>query len=118
MLFVTGIPLAAFATIAAVTSVATGCVVIGFAYGKESVPARHMGTATATTNIGNMLGNVLLQPGIGLLLDRSWSGAIVHGARIYSDAAYRIGFIPIIVWGVFSFVLIALTRETDCRQAA
>ncbi len=71
MIYATGLPLAVFTVVAAITSFATGCVIIAFAYGRESVPARHMGTVTATTNIGNMLGNVLLQPGIGMLLDRS-----------------------------------------------
>ena len=70
----TALPLPVFTAVAALTSFSTGCVVIAFAYGRESVPAQHMGSVTATTNIGNMLGNVLLQPGIGLLLDRNWTG--------------------------------------------
>ncbi len=118
MFYVPGISLTAFTVIAALTSFATGCGIIAFAYARESVPAQHMGTVTATTNIGNMMGNVLLQPGIGLLLDRNWSGATVHGARIYSVGAYQAGFIPIIAWALVSFLCIAVTRETRCRQTA
>jgi len=77
-----------------------------------------MGAVTATTNIGNMLGNVLLQPGIGMLLDRNWSGAMQHGARVYSGGAFQTGFLPIAAWAVLSVVLIALTRETRCKQSA
>lgn len=117
-MFYVALPLAAFTVIAAFTSLATGCVIIAFAYGRESVPEQHMGTVTATTNIGNMLGNVLLQPGIGLLLDWNWSGAMIHGSRTYSVAAYRAGFIPIVAWAVLSSVAIALTRETRSRQSA
>ncbi|HUA63929.1 MAG TPA: MFS transporter [Verrucomicrobiae bacterium] len=117
MIYLPNLPLPVFTIIASVTSFATGCVIIGFAFGRESVPTRHMGAVTATTNIGNMLGNVLLQPGIGLLLDRNWSGAVVHGARIYSVEAYRIGFLPIIAWVFLSGFLILFTRETSCRQA-
>ena len=112
MFYFKGLSLAAFTFIAALTSFATGCVIIAFAYGRESVPAQHMGTATATTNIGNMLGNVILQPGIGLLLDRNWSGAMVHGSRTYSVAAYEAGFIPIVAWALISSLAILLTRET------
>jgi MFS family permease len=83
MIYATQLPLPVFTAVAALTSFATGCVVVAFAYAKESVPAQHMGAATATTNIGNMLGNVFLQPGIGLLLDRNWTGQIAKGARIY-----------------------------------
>jgi sugar phosphate permease len=118
MIYAKGLPLSAFTAVAAVTSFATGCVIIGFAYGRESVPAQHMGTVTATTNIGNMLGNVLLQPGIGMLLDRNWSGAMFHGARVYSPAAYQAGFLPIAAWALLSCILISLTRETQCRQSA
>jgi sugar phosphate permease len=117
-LFYLNVPLVAFTIIAACTSFATGCVIIAFAYGRESVPAQHMGTATATANIGNMLGNVLLQPGIGLLLDWNWSGAMNHGSRVYDLAAFRAGFIPIVVWGLVSSAAIVLTKETHCRQNA
>lgn len=117
MFYVPGLSLAAFTVIAACTSFATGCVIIAFAYGRESVPAQHMGTATATANIGNMLGNVLLQPGIGLLLDWYWSGAMNRGSRVYDIAAFRAGFIPIVVWALISSAAIVLTRETHCRQS-
>lgn len=116
LIYASWLPLAAFTAIAAVTSFATGCVIIAFAYARESVPARDMGAVTATTNIGNMLGNVVLQPGIGMLLDRNWSGAVSHGARVYSASAFQIGFVPIAAWAVLSSVLIVLTRETRCRQ--
>lgn len=116
LIYAPGLSLALFTVIAALTSVATGCVIIAFAYARESVAARHMGSVTATTNIGNMLGPVFLQPGIGFLLDRNWTGATAHGARIYSAAAYQIGFLPIAVWALVSCLCIVLTRETACRQ--
>jgi len=117
MIYVRGLTLPEFTAVAALTSFATGCVIIAFAYGRESVPARDMGTSTAATNIGNMLGNVLLQPGIGLLLDRNWNGAMVNGSRIYTPTAYRAGFIPVIAWALVSCLAIVLTRETRCRQS-
>jgi sugar phosphate permease len=116
MIYAKALPLTAFIGVAAVTSVATGCVIIAFAYGRESVPARDMGTITATTNIGNMIGNVLLQPGIGMILDRNWTGLVVKGARLYSAEAYQAGFILIVGWALLSCIAIVLTRETACRQ--
>lgn len=116
LIYTPNLALTLFTILAALTSFATGCVIIAFAYARESVPARHMGAATATTNIGNMLGNVFLQPGIGMLLDLNWSGATVHGARAYSAAAYRVGFVPIALWALLSCAAILLTRETRCKQ--
>jgi len=80
------------------------------------VPAQYMGTVTATTNMGNMLGNVLLQPGIGMLLDRHWTGTLVKGAHVYGVEAYQAAFALIVAWSVFSCVTIVLTRETNCQQ--
>jgi sugar phosphate permease len=116
MIYATKLPLSVFTAVAALTSFATGCVVVAFGYAKESVPAQHMGTVTATTNIGNMLGNVLLQPGIGLLLDRNWTGAIARGARIYGVDAYQASFILIVGWSLLSCMVIAFTTETNCQQ--
>lgn len=116
MIYAKGLPLSVFTVVAALTSLATGCGVLGFAFGKESVPAQYMGTVTATTNMGNMLGNVLLQPGIGMLLDRHWTGTMVHGAHVYGVAAYQAAFVPIVAWSLFSCVMIMLTRETNCQQ--
>ena len=118
LFYIRTLPLAAFTAIAALTSFATGCVIVAFAYGRESVPGQHMGTVTATTNIGNMLGNVLLQPGIGLLLDRNWAGTMIHGVRVYDVAAFQAGFVPIVAWALVSSLAIVLTRETHCRQSA
>lgn len=111
MLYLPGLGLSAFTVLAAITSFATGCVVIAFAYGRESVPPGDMGTSTATTNIGNMLGNVLLQPGIGLLLDRAWDGTLLKGAHVYNVQAFGFGFVPIVAWAGLSCISILLTSE-------
>ena len=118
MFYIEGLSLTAFTIIAAITSLATGCVIIAFAYGRESVPLLHMGTVTASTNIGNMLGNVLLQPGIGFVLDRHWTGETVKGAHVYGVPAYQAGFGLIVAWSVLSVVMILLTSETNCQQSA
>jgi sugar phosphate permease len=118
LFYIDGLSLTVFTVIAAITSFATGCVIIGFAYGRESVPVQHMGTVTASTNIGNMLGNVLLQPGIGFMLDRHWTGEMSKGAHVYNGAAYQAGFALIVGWALLSIVMISLTTETNCKQTA
>ena len=77
-----------------------------------------MGTMTGTVNMGNMLGVVLLQPGIGWVLDRYWDGQLVNGAHVYSVAAYHVGFMLLSGWAVLSVLLIAMTRETYCKPVA
>lgn len=118
MFFLPGLSLAGFVAIAAVTCVASGAVVIGFAFGKESVPMQFLGTISGTINIGNMIGPTLLQPGVGWVLDRSGAGQVRGGVHLYSVAAYQKGFLLMIAWLALSAILLSLTDETSCRQAA
>src|SRR5262249_40378652 len=115
-LFYAPLPLAAFTMLAALTSFACGAVVVAFAFAKESVPVRFLGTISGAVNVGNMLGPTLLQPAIGWALDRRWTGALANGVRVYSVDAFRTAFTTIVVWSVLSMALIALTKETRCRQ--
>jgi hypothetical protein len=82
------------------------------------VPARLGGTASGIANMGVMLGGLVMQPLVGYMLDRQWSGAMSNGVRAYDFAAYRDGFALFLAWGALSLVLLAFTRETRCRQAA
>jgi MFS family permease len=118
LFYAPGLSLAVFICVAAITSAASGAVVVGFAYGKESVPIRYMGTISAIVNIGNMIGPMILQPGIGAVLDRKWTGTMIHGARTYSMGAFQTGFLLVIAWLVMACVLLSFTRETHCKSAA
>ncbi|MBU2648399.1 MFS transporter [bacterium] len=96
---------------------ASGCMIIGFAFGKESVPARLAGTVSGVVNMGVMTGPMLQQPFIGLLLDWNWDGRVAEGIKIFGINAYRAGFSLMAGWAVMSFILIFFTRETNCAQA-
>ena len=97
--------------------IAAGAFVLTFAFAKESVPARLGGTVSGIANMGVMLGGMLMQPLIGLVLDLNWNGIMADGARCYDLEAFQRGFSLILVWGAISLVLLALTRETHCRQS-
>jgi nitrate/nitrite transporter NarK len=118
MFYAKGLPVPAFVGIAALTSLASGAVVLGFAYGKESVPLQFLGTISGTINIGNMIGPTLLQPGIGRILDRQWAGQMANGVRIYDAHAFQVAFLLIVVWSIASTILISLTRDTYCKHSA
>jgi sugar phosphate permease len=117
-LFYVPLALTAFVVVAALTSIACGAVILGFAFAKESVPVRFLGTISGAINVGNMIGPTLLQPAIGWALDRQWSGAMAGGVRTYSSAAFQTAFGMIVAWAVLSCLLIAFTKETGCRQTA
>ncbi len=116
IVFVPGWSRAAITALIAGVGVSAGVLVLNFALAKESVPARLGGTASGIANMGVMLGGLAMQPLVGIMLDRGWTGAIVDGVRRYDFAAWRDSFALILAWGALSLVLLALTRETRCRQ--
>ena len=118
MFYISDLALPVFIAVAAVTSFASGAVVLGFAYSKESVPAQFLGTISGTTNIGNMIGPALLQPAIGWVLDKHWTGTIMNGVHVYDLHAFRLGFLLMIGWLLMSSLLLSFTKETYCRQSA
>jgi MFS family permease len=100
-----------------VTGFFSGMMIIGFAFAKESVPAQLGGTVSGVTNMGVMMGPMLLQPLVGWMLEKNWHGALKDGARIYDMAAYQSGFKLMLAWTIVSMLLIFLTKETYCKQA-
>lgn len=110
------LPLWLLLTVLIGTGLVSGNLIIGFAFAKESVPARFMGTASGICNMGPLLGGMLLQPGVGWILDRYWSGATNGGARIYDAAAYQTGFSLMFACIALSLCLILFAKETYCQQ--
>ncbi|MFH1153188.1 MAG: MFS transporter [Pseudomonadota bacterium] len=99
-----------------VTGFASGCMIVSFAFAKESVPLSLSGTVSGLTNMGVMMGPMLLQPIVGRILDHYWTGQMVDGVRFYSLDAYEHGFVPMLGWVFLSVLLLVFTRETYCRQ--
>jgi len=116
ILFVQGLPVWLLTMLITIVGFASGAMIIGFVFAKESVPSSLAGTVSGVCNMGVMMGPMLLQPAIGLVLDRNWKGVLENGIRIYGLGAYRSAFTLMIGWSILSIVLISLTTETKCRQ--
>ena len=118
ILLATDISLTILIPVLLVTGFSSGCMIISFAFAKESMPSHLSGTVSGVVNMGVMSGPMLLQPAVGLVLDRMWTGNMEAGVRLYSVGAYHSGFSLMIGWITVSFVLLLFTRETGCRQVA
>jgi len=110
------LPLWLLVPLLVVIGFASGNIIIGFAWARESLPLKLMGTASGVVNMGPLLGGMLLQPGVGWLLDRGWGGEMAGGARIYDAAAWQTGFSLMFATVLFALLLVPLIRETNCRQ--
>jgi MFS family permease len=115
LVFLPPLPLTLLVALLLVVGFVSGCMIIGFAFAKESVPARLTGTASGVVNTGTMLGAMILQPAVGWMLDRQWLGATANGVRVYDLAAYQSGFALMVGWVALSLLLVSLTRETACK---
>jgi MFS family permease len=116
ILFIPNLPIFLLVIMLVITGFASGCIIISFAFAKESVPAHLAGTVNGVINMGVISGPTLLQPAVGWMLDRNWSGELLQGIRIYDLTAYRAGFLLMLVWALLSLALLFFTRETRCRQ--
>jgi len=110
------LPLPLLVVLLACTGLASASAMVGFAIAKESAPAALAGTAGGITNMGNMLGGMIMQPAVGWVLDQRWSGTLANGVRIYAFDAYRAGFALMLVWLGVALILLLFVRETHCRQ--
>ena len=94
----------------------SGCFIISFAFAKESGPARLAGTVSGISNMGVIQGPMIMQPLVGVILDRNWHGALTGGTRVFDFASYQQGFSLVLLWGVVALGLLLMTKETYCRQ--
>lgn len=118
IILVPGLPVPLLTGLLILAGLASGCMVIGFAFVKESVPPRLGGTASGLVNMGTMSGPMILQPAVGLVLDMNWQGKLVDGIKIYGFETFRLGFSLMLAWTIASAVLIFFTRETNCGQSS
>ena len=116
LVFLNNLPFPLLAGLMAFTGFCSGCMIIGFAYAKESVPLNLAGTVSGVVNMGVMIGPMILQPAVGWMLDRNWQGHAIDGVRTYPLWAYQAGFSLMLGWLALGFVLVLFTRETHCRQ--
>ncbi|MCB2189455.1 MAG: MFS transporter, partial [Deltaproteobacteria bacterium] len=106
LIYLPGLPLWLFAVVLGLVGAANGGMIIGFAFAKESAPPSLAGTVSGAVNMGVMLGATLLQPGIGWVLDRHWTGGLVDGIRVYELAAFQAGFSLMLGWAVLACLLL------------
>ncbi len=116
LLYTPALPIWALIALVTIVGFASGVMIIGFAFIKESVPPPLAGTVSGVCNMGVMFGPMILQPLMGLILDRNWDGVLENGVRIYSLDAYQAAFAFMIGWSILAAVVMFFATESNCRQ--
>ncbi len=117
-LYIENLPLSMRIAALLIAGFSSGCMIISFAFAKESVPGSLAGTISGVINMGVMMGPMLLQPAVGWMLDRKWQGQMHAGVKIYGLHAYQAGFSMMLSWIALALILLLFTRETRCKQIA
>jgi predicted MFS family arabinose efflux permease len=118
VVFVPALPRAALLAVLLACAFAAGAAMLSFPLAKESVPGRLAGTVSGIANMGMMLGGMLMQPLVGVVLDRYWKGAMLDGARVYDMGAYQRGFALMLAWAAAALAALAFVRENRAGKAS
>jgi len=116
ILFMPQWPVWVLSVLVSIVGFASGAMIIGFAFVKESVPPSLTGTVSGVCNMGVMIGPMVLQPVMGWVLDRNWNGMMEGGVKVYQLGAYQSAFSLMMIGSILSAVLICFTTETHCTQ--
>jgi MFS family permease len=117
VVYAPGLPLPAVLVLLFATGFAGSSCVVGFAAARELNPPESSATTMAIVNTIPMALSAACQPLIGWLLDRSWTGESIEGARVYGTGAYHVAFLTLVACAVVAVASAASVRETHGRQA-
>jgi predicted MFS family arabinose efflux permease len=110
------LPLVASYVLFAVMGLTTAAFTLSWACAKEVNPPELSGMSTSVTNMGGFLSGALLQPAVGWIMDRRWSGAMADGVRLYAPEDYRWGLLLLAIAAWFGAAAAWRIRETHCRN--
>ena len=104
-------PVPVLAAMMALQGFTAAAMVLGFAVVKDRNPPGTAALAMAVVNTFVVGSGALLQPLLGWLLDRAWTGGLVDGARVYDAAAYAEALAVLPPLFLLALLACAATRE-------
>ena len=117
-IYLPGLPFAAFQVCVFLSGFGGAAMVTAFALGREHNDARSAGTALGLINMCTVMSGAVSQPLIGLLLDLSWAGETVNGARVYALPAYEEAFLLLPATYAAGLLIWLALKETHARPFA
>jgi hypothetical protein len=96
--------------------ITTAAFTLSWACAKEVNPPHLSGMSTSVVNMGGFVSAALLQPVVGLIMDRGWDGIIVAGVRQYSPATFTPALALLAAVAACGTFAALFLRETRCRN--
>lgn len=117
ILYVPTLPKLALSICLFLFGVASSSQAIAFGLVIDNNRSQVVGTASGLTNMGIIFGGVVLQPFVGLLLDKCWDGRMINTVPVYSIQAYQIALTMIPVLFLLAFIIGGfIIKETYCTK--
>lgn len=109
-------PVAASLSLFGLMGVTTAAFTLSWACAKEVNPPQLSGMSTSIVNMGGFVSAALLQPIVGLIMDRGWDGSIVAGVRQYAPDTFTPALALLAAIAASGTLAALLLRETRCRN--
>lgn len=87
-----------------------------FAVAKELCCKNYVATGLSFMNMMNMIGIAIVQPIIGFILDKLWTGEIVDKVRVYPLEAYHIALALLPIGMLLALLILPKLKETYCKN--
>ncbi len=94
----------------------SGAQLLNYSYAIDLMPDSVKGTAAAFNNFLVIVGAAAIQPLIGMILDRNWTGQMEKGIRIYSAEAYKIAMSCFPAAFLLAFVLSLFLKKNETKK--
>lgn len=90
---------------------ASSCFLPAFSLIKDIHDESHTGAALGFMNTANMTGGAIGLPLVGLLLNRTWNGSMMHDVKTYSTSnyMYSLSLLPVMI--LISLILLCFIKE-------
>lgn len=87
-----------------------------FAMIREIFPLSLAATVLGIMNTFNAVCEALFEPLVGALLDKSWDGSFIHGARQFQVSGYQASLLLLPLSLVFALFALYFIQETFCKE--
>lgn len=107
---------AASLTLFGLMGVTTAAFTLSWACVKEVNPPHLSGMSTSVVNMGGFVSASILQPVVGLIMDRGWDGSMIAGVRQYPPETFTAALALLSLVAVSGTIAALFLRETRCRN--
>lgn len=91
-------------------------IVVSYALASEINPHNQTGIALGVTNMASVIIGAIMIPIVGLILDKLWTGILVHNIPQFTIQEYQLAFAALPIGFILAFIITFFQKETFCKK--